>query len=88
MRTRTGACPEEILADYLSVIKTTCALSDVEAAAFYVNYSIAWLFLIDGVHLKETNTVLIHDARGSPGLAPIEIAKLKKVLQLPEVTPN
>ncbi|MDO8826403.1 zinc-dependent alcohol dehydrogenase family protein [Methylophaga sp.] len=71
-----GTYAEQAVLPVHAIVKQPANLSDVEAAAIWMQYLTAWGALIDIGHLSAGQTLLIPAASSSVGLAAIQIANL------------
>jgi NADPH:quinone reductase-like Zn-dependent oxidoreductase len=69
-----GTYAEQAVLPVHAIVKQPANLSDVEAAAIWMQYLTAWGALIDIGHLSAGQTLLIPAASSSVGLAAIQIA--------------
>jgi len=68
-----GAHAERVLADADMVFDAPAALDDVDAAAFFFPFHVAWLAVVERGHLEAGQTLLVHAAAGGVGSAAVQI---------------
>ena len=71
----TGAHAEYVIGGQEMVFDCPDALDDVEGAAFYFPFHVAWVSLIERGKLRPGETVLVHAGAGGVGSAAIQLAK-------------
>jgi NADPH2:quinone reductase len=69
-----GAHADEVLADVAMAFEAPEELSDVDAAAFYFPFHLAYLGLYERGRLQAGETVLVHAAAGGVGSAAVQLA--------------
>jgi NADPH2:quinone reductase len=69
-----GAHAEQVLADADMVFDAPARLDDVEAAAFFFPFHVAYLALVERGRLQSGHTVLVHAGAGGVGSAAIQLA--------------
>lgn len=72
--TQFGTYAERICIPAARALPPPRGLSDVESAAFAVNYLTAWIGLMDMARLRPSDTVLVTSAAGGVGSAAVQIA--------------
>jgi NADPH:quinone reductase-like Zn-dependent oxidoreductase len=71
---RFGGYVSEAILPSWQVRRTPPALSDIEAAAVPVNFSTAWIALMEMARVRKSDRVLISGAAGGVGSAAVQIA--------------
>lgn len=71
----TGAHAEFVIGSQEMVFDCPDALDDIEGAAFYFPFHVAYVSLVERGRLLEGETVLIHAGAGGVGSAAIQLAK-------------
>ena len=69
----TGAHAEWVLGDANMSFESPASLSDVEAAAFFFPFHVAYLSVFERGHLREGETLLVHAAAGGVGSAALQL---------------
>jgi NADPH2:quinone reductase len=69
-----GAHAEEVLADTAMAFEAPPTLDDVDAAAFYFPFHLAYLGLHERGRIQPGETVLVHAAAGGVGSAAVQLA--------------
>jgi NADPH2:quinone reductase len=69
-----GAHAEQVLADADMVFDAPARLDDIEAAAFFFPFHVAYLALVERGRLASGQTVLVHAGAGGVGSAAIQLA--------------
>jgi len=70
-----GGYAERVIADSGMVFDAPASLDDIQAAAFYFPFHLAWLGLHERGGLKAGESVLVHAGAGGVGSAAIQLAK-------------
>jgi len=86
--TRFGGYADVVIAPVSRVFHVPDRLSDAEAAAVPVSYLTAALALYRMASLAAGETVLIHNAGGSVGVAAIQLARLRRTVVIGTASPH
>ncbi|MDJ0847039.1 MAG: NADPH:quinone oxidoreductase family protein [Myxococcota bacterium] len=70
-----GGHAEQVIADVPMVFDAPPSLDDVEAAAFFFPFHVAWLALVERGAVREGENVLVHAGAGGVGSAAVQLAK-------------